>query len=124
MAVLDFSTTHAGSCAGQDDGRRGCTTSFTGRLFSLHFCSLRAACSDFSPASYGGKSVVESQTDEKLLPIDPNTKRPIAPSKQPGYYPGYSTLSQKKFWDATTREVVEQRVYDVPKIRFFTPEES
>jgi hypothetical protein len=68
--------------------------------------------------------VVETkQTDEKLLPVDANTQRPIAPSKQPGYYPGYSTLSQRKFWDAATREEVEKRVYDVPKVRFFTPDE-
>lgn len=43
--------------------------------------------------------------------------------KQPGYYPGYSTLSQRNFWDAATRMTVEDRVYNVPKIRFFSPEE-
>lgn len=43
--------------------------------------------------------------------------------KQPGYYPGYQTLNQRNFWDAATRKVVEDRVYNVPKIRFFTPEE-
>jgi hypothetical protein len=43
--------------------------------------------------------------------------------KQPGYYPGYSTLGQRAYWDATTRIEVENRVYNVPKIRFFTEEE-
>jgi hypothetical protein len=43
--------------------------------------------------------------------------------KQPGYYPGYSTLSQRAYWDAATRTAVETRVYQVPKIRFFTDEE-
>lgn len=43
--------------------------------------------------------------------------------KQPGYYPGYSTLSQRAYWDATTRAEIENRVYNVPKIRFFTDEE-
>ena len=43
--------------------------------------------------------------------------------KQPGYYPGYSTLGQKKFWDAATRELIERRVGDVPPIRFFTMQE-
>ncbi|MGA8026088.1 MAG: gluconate 2-dehydrogenase subunit 3 family protein [Bryobacteraceae bacterium] len=43
--------------------------------------------------------------------------------RQPGYYPGYSTLSQRNFWDAATRQVVEKRVYDPPKIRFFTSQE-
>src|SRR5579875_1421843 len=43
--------------------------------------------------------------------------------KQPGYYPGYSTLSQRAYWDAATRMTVEDRVYNVPQIRFFTGEE-
>ena len=43
--------------------------------------------------------------------------------KQPGYYPGYSTLSQRAYWDAATRAEVENRVYNVPQIRFFTDEE-
>jgi Gluconate 2-dehydrogenase subunit 3 len=43
--------------------------------------------------------------------------------KQPGYYPGYSTLGQKAYWDATTRTEIETRVYNVPKIRFFTDEQ-
>ena len=32
-------------------------------------------------------------------------------------------MSQKAFWDAATRKVVEDRLYHVPPIRFFTPEE-
>ena len=40
-----------------------------------------------------------------------------------GYYPGFRTLDQQKFWDAKTREVVLDRVENVPPIRFFTPEE-
>ena len=43
--------------------------------------------------------------------------------KQPGYYPGYSTLGQKAYWDAATRTEVENRVYNIPKIRFFTHQE-
>lgn len=43
---------------------------------------------------------------------------------QPGYYPGYSTLSQQDFWDAKTREVVLDRVNNIPPIRFFSPEET
>ncbi|MBV9269394.1 MAG: gluconate 2-dehydrogenase subunit 3 family protein [Acidobacteriaceae bacterium] len=54
---------------------------------------------------------------------DSKTGNPIAPMRQPGYYPGYSTLEQRKFWDATTRRVVEHRVNEVPPIRFFLPEE-
>ena len=40
---------------------------------------------------------------------------------QPGYYPGYSTLGQKDYWDAATRRVVLERVTNVPPIRFFSP---
>lgn len=54
---------------------------------------------------------------------DPLTGQPIAQKKQPGYYPNYHTLSQRKYWDATTRELVEKRVDETPPIRFFTPEE-
>lgn len=57
-------------------------------------------------------------------PVDPHTRKPIGPMAQPGYYPGFSTLSQQKFWDAKTREVILDRVNNVPQIRFFTPEEA
>lgn len=43
--------------------------------------------------------------------------------KQPGYYPGFSTLSQRAYWDAATRTEIENRVDNVPKIRFFTDQE-
>jgi hypothetical protein len=42
---------------------------------------------------------------------------------QPGYYPGFNTLSQQAFWDQATRDVVLTRVQQVPPIRFFTPDE-
>jgi hypothetical protein len=58
------------------------------------------------------------------LPIDPRTGCPIGPMEQPGYYPGYHTLSQQAYWDAKTREVVLDRVHNVPPIRFFTPEQA
>lgn len=67
--------------------------------------------------------MAETQSEEQLLLVDPNTKRPLSPVRQPGYYPGYSTMGQKKFWDAATRELVEKRMYDVPQIRFFSPDE-
>jgi hypothetical protein len=57
-------------------------------------------------------------------PVDPRTGKPIGPLAQPGYYPGFSTLSQEKFWDAKTREVVLDRVNNVPEIRFFTSQEA
>ncbi|HEY8285309.1 MAG TPA: gluconate 2-dehydrogenase subunit 3 family protein, partial [Chloroflexota bacterium] len=60
----------------------------------------------------------------ELLPVDPATKRPLPPRAQPGYYPGFSTLSQQDFWDEATRNVVLTRVREVPPIRFFTLEEA
>jgi Gluconate 2-dehydrogenase subunit 3 len=57
-------------------------------------------------------------------PTDPRTGRSIGPLAQPGYYPGYSTLKQRKFWDAKTREVVLDRVENVPPVRFFTPQQA
>jgi hypothetical protein len=43
---------------------------------------------------------------------------------QPGYYPRFQTLSQQKFWDAATREVILKRVRETPAIRFFSLEEA
>jgi Gluconate 2-dehydrogenase subunit 3 len=67
--------------------------------------------------------VIDIGVNTDLWPLDANTGQPRPPAKQPGYYPGYRTLSQKKFWDAATRDEVEKRVYKVPDIRFFSPEE-
>lgn len=44
--------------------------------------------------------------------------------EQPGYYPGYSTLSQQDYWDETTRNMVNKRVSSVPPIRFFSAEQA
>lgn len=63
-------------------------------------------------------------TPNGRLPVDPKTGEPIGPRTQPGYYPGFSTLSQQAFWDEATRNVVLRRVHDVPPIRFFTAEEA
>lgn len=49
---------------------------------------------------------------------------PIRDLAQPGYYASFSTLLQKKVWDAATRDVVTARVELVPAIRFFSAEEA
>jgi hypothetical protein len=68
---------------------------------------------------------MKTQVAEKQsLPLDPATGRPRKPMDHPGYYPGYSTLSQQNYWDAATRKVVLERVKNVPSIRFFTPDEA
>lgn len=65
-----------------------------------------------------------SATPEGRLPINSQNGSPLAPRAQPGYYPGFSTLSQQAFWDEATRSVVLRRVHEVPPIRFFTTEEA
>lgn len=71
-----------------------------------------------------GRHPQGNTTDTSLLPVDVTTGQPIEPMEQPGYYPGYHTLSQKPFWDKATRDVVMNRVENVPPIRFFTPDEA
>jgi hypothetical protein len=58
--------------------------------------------------------------DAALLPRDPVTLEALQPRRQPGYYSGFSTLSQSPFWDDATREVVGQRVDQPPARKFFT----
>ncbi len=65
-----------------------------------------------------------STMPEDRMPTDPQTGKSLQPRAQPGYYPGFSTLSQQAFWDDATRKVVLKRVHDVPPIRFFTPDEA
>lgn len=60
--------------------------------------------------------------DPGLCPRDPNTGEPLPPRTQPGYYPGFSTLSQSSFWDDATRAVVGERVNHPPERRFFSAE--
>ncbi len=62
-------------------------------------------------------------TDPALRPTDPTTGEPLPLQQQPGYYPGFSTLSQSPFWDAATRQTVFTRVEQPPGRRFFTEEE-
>lgn len=65
----------------------------------------------------------EKIIDPSLLPREAITGEPLAPRRTPGYYPGFSTLSQSLFWDDATRQVVIQRVDALPEIKFFSAEE-
>src|SRR6185503_1018009 len=56
--------------------------------------------------------------DDDRLPVDA-LGRPLAPRMQPGYYPGYSTLALRDFWDDATRRTVLKRVLELPPLRFF-----
>ena len=64
----------------------------------------------------------ENASTRKPL-TDPATGQPLAPRDQPGFYPGFSTLSQQAFWDEATRKLVLERMTKPPTIRFFTPAE-
>lgn len=55
---------------------------------------------------------------------DPLTRDPLPQREQPGYYPGFSTLAQEKFWDAATRLTVHRRLSASRELRFFSPEEA
>ena len=44
--------------------------------------------------------------------------------RQPGYYPGFETLSQQAYWDDATRKTVLQRMTRSLELHFFTPEEA
>ncbi len=61
--------------------------------------------------------------DPALSPRDPATGEALAPRPQPGYYPGFSTLSQSPFWDDATRQVTTNRVDSPPLRLFFSAEE-
>ena len=65
-----------------------------------------------------------TKDSSEQLPLDPANGRPLTTPEQPGYYPGYSTLNQRGFWDVATRSVVMDRVENVPPLRFFTREEA
>lgn len=62
--------------------------------------------------------------DRERWAVDPATRQPLSPRAQPGYYPGFHTLSQQEFWDEATRKAVRDRVERTPSIRFFTPDEA
>jgi Gluconate 2-dehydrogenase subunit 3 len=67
---------------------------------------------------------VRATENRDRLIRDPQTGESIPPRMQPGYYPGYSTLSQQGFWDAATREIVLSRLAPPPAIRFFSAQEA
>jgi hypothetical protein len=67
---------------------------------------------------------VYSEGDPTLRPRDPRTGEAMPERPQPGYYPGFSTMSQSAFWDAATRVLVTRRLEPPMPFRFFTPEQA
>ena len=62
--------------------------------------------------------------DTTLLPRDPKTGEALQQTRQPGYYPRFSTLAQQGFWDQATRDVVLMRVEQPAPIRYFSTEQA
>ncbi|HEX5235505.1 MAG TPA: gluconate 2-dehydrogenase subunit 3 family protein [Silvibacterium sp.] len=62
--------------------------------------------------------------EKRSFPTDPTTGRALRDIDQPGYYPGFSTLSQQNHWEDATRDVVVKRVDLAPPIRFFGAAEA
>lgn len=52
------------------------------------------------------------------------TGGPLRDLEQPGYYPGYSTMSQQKKWDDASRNLVRERVEKITPIRYFSEHEA
>jgi hypothetical protein len=67
---------------------------------------------------------VKAEENRDRLLRDPHTGKPFPRRIQPGYYPGYSILSQQGFWDAATREIVLSRLEPPPALRFFSDQEA
>ena len=57
------------------------------------------------------------------MPDLPKQRRGVTP-QMIGRYPDYDVLSQTSHWDEKTREVVLDRVENVPPIRFFSHDEA
>jgi hypothetical protein len=68
-------------------------------------------------------STPKNNPDVSLRPRDAAAREPLAPRREPGYYPGFSTLSQSPFWDDATRQVVTERVESQPEMKFFSTQE-
>jgi hypothetical protein len=65
-----------------------------------------------------------SSSADDARPVNLRTGKALEPKGQPGYYPGFHTMSQKAFWDEATRSVIVTRVEHSPPIRFFSPEDA
>ena len=62
---------------------------------------------------------MNNKREAEFRPRDPLSGRERPAVRQPGYYPGYSTLSQRKYWDAATRNMITDRVESPPPMQFF-----
>lgn len=61
-----------------------------------------------------------TEFDSALCPRDPVTGEAMGPREQPGYYPGFSTMAQRPYWDEATRSLINKRVQEAPRRRYFS----
>jgi hypothetical protein len=64
------------------------------------------------------------EDDPALRPRNPRTGDAMPEMQQPGYYRGFSTMSQSAFWDAATRALVTRRLEPPFPFKFFNPEQA
>jgi hypothetical protein len=76
---------------------------------------------DFSKAEHlpNNRSAEQGHADPAGLP---RQRRGTTPQMH-GRYPDYDVLEQAAHWDEVTRQVVFDRLQNIPEFRFFTPEE-
>ena len=55
---------------------------------------------------------------------DPASGQSLPQRVQPGYYPGWNVMSQRAYWDAATRKLVDERMGAPKPIRFFSEAEA
>ena len=73
-----------------------------------------------SDAQGAAVRVLNTAASKKRQPLtDLRSGEPLGPRQQPGYYPGFLTLSQQAYWDAATRRVILEWIANATPIRFF-----
>lgn len=55
---------------------------------------------------------------------DPTTGKALPQRVQPGYYPKWNVMREYRYWDAATRNVVEERLQAPKPLQVFTPDEA
>ena len=65
----------------------------------------------------------EEYVDHVTRPRDGSSGATMPARRQPGYYSGFSTLSQKSFWDDATRKLIIDRVENRHETEFFSAKE-
>jgi hypothetical protein len=65
----------------------------------------------------------EEFTKHALL-TNPANGQPLPQRVQPGYYPRWNVMTQRDYWDAATRKLIDERLASPKPIRFFNTAEA